>query len=98
MKIEIGGIKEERQIRIGSVKRAWGNLLEEARIPKIQIKDLRTFFNWVLISHFGLSHKEAGSYLRISEHVNYEHYSPVSLSQLSSKLKSRTSLLPQIGL
>ena len=97
-KVETDVIKEERQVRIGSVKRAWGNLLEEARIPKIQIKDLRTFFNWVLISHFGLSHKEAGSYLGNSEQVNYEHYSPVSLSQLSSKLKAQAGghFIPQL--
>ena len=97
-KFDLDGVIEERQVRIGSVKRAWGNLLEEAQIPKIQIKDLRTFFNWVLISHFGLGHKEAGSYLGNSEQVNYEHYSPVSLSQLSSKLKAQAggNFIPQL--
>ena len=51
------------------------------------MKDLRTFFNWMLISQYGLSHKEAGAYLGNSEAVNYTHYTPVSLETLGAKLR-----------
>ena len=95
---ELSGIRKKRQVRIGSVKRAWRNLLTQAEVPPMQLKDLRTFFNWVLISNYGLSHKEAGSYLGNSEQINYDHYSPVSLSAISSKLNAHQGrkFIPEI--
>ena len=86
-KVKDKGMAEVRNVRISSVKRAWGNLLNEARVEPIQMKDLRTFFNWMLISQYGLSHKEAGAYLGNSEAVNYTHYTPVSLETLGAKLR-----------
>ena len=55
----------------------------------IQIKDLRTYFNWVLVSQLGLSNKEAGSYLGNSEAVNNQLYTPVNLEAMSAKLRSK---------
>ena len=86
-KMKDKGMAEVRNVRISSVKRAWGNLLNEARVEPIQIKDLRAFFNWMLISQYGLSHKEAGAYLGNSEAVNYTHYTHVSLETLGVKLR-----------
>ena len=85
-------------MRIGNLKRAWGNLLKEADLPQIQIKDLRSFFNWVLVSHYGFGHKEAGAYLGNIEVVNYLHYTPVSPQNIRSKLQKRPALMPQIGI
>ena len=81
------GVTETRNVRISSVKRAWGNLLKEANVEHIQLRDLRTFFNWMLVSQYGLSHKEAGAYLGNSEAVNYNHYTPVSLETIGAKLR-----------
>ena len=81
------GVTETRNVRISSVKRAWGNLLKEADVEPIQLRDLRTFFNWMLVSQYGLSHKEAGAYLGNSEAVNYNHYTPVSLETIGAKLR-----------
>ena len=78
---------ETRNVRISSVKRAWGNLLKEANVEHIQLRDLRTFFNWMLVSQYGLSHKEAGAYLGNSEAVNYNRYTPVSLETIGAKLR-----------
>ena len=78
---------ETRNVRISSVKRVWGNLLKKADVENIQIRDLRTFFNWMLISQYGLSHKEAGAYLGNSEAVNIHHYTPVSLETIGAKLR-----------
>ena len=84
-------------MRIGDPKRAWGNLLNEAGVPKMQLKGIRKFFNGILINHFGLSHKEAGAYLGNSEVVNHDHYTPICLKFIESKLKG-SSFLPRIGL
>ena len=86
-KVEIGGEVKKREVRISSVKRAWGNLLDEADIRPIQIKDLRTFFNCYLVSQYGLSHKEAGAYLGNSEEVNRFHYILVSLEVVREKMR-----------
>ena len=96
-KVEIDGVKEFRQMRIGYPKRAWGNLLNEAGIQKMQIKSIRKFFNWVLVTQARFSHKEAGAYLGNSEVVNHDHYTPICLKSIESKLKG-SSFLPQIGL
>ena len=84
-------------MRIGYPKRAWGNLLNEAGIQKMQIKSIRKFFNWVLVTQARFSHKEAGAYLGNSEVVNHDHYTPICLKSIESKLKG-SSFLPQIGL
>ena len=47
----------------------------------------RTFFNWLLVSSCGLSHKEAGAYLGNSEEVNRFHYMPVSLELVREKMR-----------
>ena len=78
---------ETRNVRISSVKRAWGNLLKEADVEPIQLRDLRTFFNWMLVSQYSLSHKEAGAYLGNSEAVNYNNYTPVRLETIGAKLR-----------
>ena len=78
---------ETRKVRISSVKRAWGNLLKEANVEHIQLRDLRTFFNWMLVSQYGLSHKEAGAYLGNIEAVNFNHYTQVSLETIGAKLR-----------
>ena len=73
--------------------------MDEADIRPIQIKDLRTFFNWLLVSQYGLSNKEAGAYLGNSEAVNQEHYTPVSLKAVRSKLRTSgdCGILPQLA-
>ena len=81
------GVTETRNVRTSSVKRAWRNLLKEADVEPIQIRDLRTFFNWMLISQYGLSHMEGGVHLGNSEAVNYNHYTPVSLETIGAKLR-----------
>ena len=98
-KVEIGGEVKKMEVRTSSVKRAWGNLLDEAGIRPIQFKDLRTFFNWLLVSQYGLSNKEAGAYLGNSEAVNQEHYAPVSLKAVSSKLRTSgdCGIIPQLA-
>ena len=77
---------ETRNVRISSVKKAWGNLLKKADVEHIQIRNLRTFFNCMLISQYGLSHMEAGAFLGNSEAVNYNRYTPVSLETIGAKL------------
>ena len=98
--IVIDGVTEERCVRITetTIQRAWARFGKKAGFPDLQIKDLRTFFNWALNSHYHLSNKEAGSYLGNSEQVNYEHYTPVDLKSMSSKLKNEDmgELLPQL--
>ena len=45
------------------------------------------FFNWMLVSQYGLSHKEAVAYLGNIEAVNSNHYTPVSLETIVAKLR-----------
>ena len=98
-KVEIDGLVSHIDLRINSTKRAWLNLLNQAGVLPFQIRDLRTYFNWVLVSQLGLSNKEAGTYLGNSEAVNNQHYSPVSLGAISAKLRSNgpEMILPQIA-
>ena len=98
-KVEIDGLVSHRDLRINSTKRAWFKLLNQAGVLPFQIKDLRTYFNWVLVSQLGLSNKEAGSYLGNSEAVNNQHYTPVNLEAMSAKLRSKgpEMILPQIA-
>ncbi len=98
-KVEIDGLVSHRDLRINSTKRAWLNFLNQAGVLPFQIRDLRTYFNWVLVSQLGLSNKEAGTYLGNSEAVNNQHYTPVSLGAISAKLRSNgpEMILPQIA-
>ncbi len=98
-KVEIDGLVSHRDLRINSTKRAWLNLLNQAGVLPFQIRDLRTYFNWVLVSQLGLSNKEAGTYLGNSEAVNNQHYTPVSLGAISAKLRFNgpEMILPQIA-
>ena len=97
-KVEIDGFVSHRDLRINSTKRAWFKLLNQAGVLPFQIKDLRTYFNWVLVSQLGLSNKEAGAYLGNSEAVNNQHYTPVNLEAMSFKLRLNgpEMILPQI--
>ena len=98
-KVEIDGLVSHKDLRINSTKRAWFKLLNQAGVLPFQIKDLRTYFNWVLVSQLGLSNKEAGSYLGNTEAVNNKHYTPVNLEAMSAKLRSKVPemILPQIA-
>ena len=86
-KVEIDQVISHRDLRINSTKRAWFKFLNQAGVLPFQVKDLRTYFNWVLVSQLGLSNKEAGAYLGNSEAVNYTHYTHVSLETLRVKLR-----------
>ena len=98
-KVGIDGLVSHRDLRINSTKRAWFKLLNQAGVLPFQIKDLRTYFNWVLVSQLVLSNKEEGAYLGNSEAVNNQHYTPVSLGAISAKLRSNgpEMILPQIA-
>ena len=98
-KVEINGFVSHRDLRINSTKRAWFKLLNQAGVLPFQIKDLRTYFNCVLVSQLGLSNKEAGAYLGNSEAVNNQHYTPVNLEAINVKLRSKgpEMILPQIA-
>ena len=98
-KVEIDGLVSHRDLRINSTKRAWFKLLNQAGVLPFQIKDLRTYFNWVLVSQLGLSNKEAGAYLGNSEAVNNQHYTPVNLEAMSVKLRLNgpEMMIPQIA-
>ena len=98
-RVEIDGLVSHRDLRINSTKRAWFKLLNQAGVLPFQIKDLRTYFNWVLVSQLGLSNKEAGAYLGNSEAVNNQHYTPVNLEAMSVKLRLNgpEMILPQIA-
>ena len=98
-KVEIDQVISHRDLRINSTKRAWFKFLNQAGVLPFQVKDLRTYFNWVLVSQLGLSNKEAGAYLGNSEAVNNQHYTPVSIEAMSAKLRSRDThlILPQIA-
>ena len=98
-KVEIDRLVSHRDLRINSTKRAWFKLLNQAGVLPFQIKDLRTYFNWVLVSQLGLSNKEAGAYLGNSEAVNSQHYTPVNLEAMSVKLRLNgpEMILPQIA-
>ena len=97
--VEIGQVISHRDLRINSTKRAWFKFLNHTGVLPFQIKDLRTYFNWILVSQLGLSNKEAGTYLGNSEAVNNQHYTPVSLEAMSAKLRATGTnmILPQIA-
>ena len=85
--ITLEGEKKNAFIRVSDLRRSWDNLLFKAGVEGFQRKDLRTYFNWLLVSKYGLSHKEAGSYIGNSELVNSTHYTPVSMETVRLKIK-----------
>ncbi|MBT4289628.1 MAG: tyrosine-type recombinase/integrase [Deltaproteobacteria bacterium] len=74
--------------RTDSIKTSWSSLKRRSGVEKIQVKDLRTYFNHVLRSRYAFSSKEAGAYLGNSSYVNDMHYTPVSTKEMGSKLNS----------
>jgi hypothetical protein len=80
------GSKEIVYTRLDSVKKSWGSLKERAEVHDLQVKDMRTYFNHTLKSKFGFSSKEAGVNIGNSEEVNNLHYTPVSFSQIRTKM------------
>ena len=62
------------------------NLRCKAGLPDLQVKDLRTFFNWLLGTKSDLSNKELGRYIGNTERVNLDHYTPYSLESSNEKL------------
>ena len=85
--ITLEGVKKKAFIRVSDLRRSWDNLLFKAGVEGFQRKDLRTYFNWLLVSKYGLSHKEAGSYIGNSELVNSTHYTPVSMEMVRQKIR-----------
>ena len=86
--IQIDGIDDWRQTRIGNERSAWVKLCEIAGTPGIQIKDLRKYWNSYLVNTCGLSHKEAGLHIGNSNMVNFIHYTQVEYEAISAKLES----------
>jgi hypothetical protein len=74
--------------RIDNIQKAWKIVKENAGIEDLQLKDLRTYFNYHLKSVCGFTTKEAAAYLGNSEEINDRHYSPVSVEVVRRKLKS----------
>ncbi len=76
--------------RVDDIDRSWYGLREKAGVYNLQLKDLRTYFNWILVNHYHLSHKEAGSYIGNSEVINHRHYSPVVETILREKIEQQS--------
>ena len=74
-------------LRIDNINRSWRNLKEKAGVTNLQFKDLRTYFNHILVSRYGLSNKEAGFYVGNTEEVNRLHYDPVIQSAIAQKME-----------
>ena len=72
--------------RVDSIKTSWNTIKKRSGVQNIKIKDLRTYFNHMLRSRFGFSSKEAGDYLGNSCYVNDMHYTPMSETEIRSKL------------
>ncbi|OGG93432.1 MAG: hypothetical protein A2527_14745 [Candidatus Lambdaproteobacteria bacterium RIFOXYD2_FULL_50_16] len=92
--------KGNRQVtwaRQDSLKHSWASIKKAAGVANLQIKDLRTYFNSVLRSRYGLSAKEAGAYLGNSAEINELHYTPLSTGEMSKKLQ-RLSLTEAMNL
>ena len=85
-KIMIEGRLQEKFVGVRDFRTAWNSLRQKAGLPDLQVKDLRTFFNWLLGTKSDLSNKELGCYIGNSERVNLEHYTPVNLESSSEKL------------
>ena len=85
-KIIIDGRLQEKNVGVRDFRTAWYNLRLKAGLPDLQVKDLRTFFNWLLGTKSDLSNKELGYYIGNTERVNLEHYTPYSLESSNEKL------------
>ena len=86
-KIMIEGSIQDKFVGVRDFRTAWNNLRCKAGLPDLQVKDLRTFFNWLLGTKSDLSNKELGCYIGNTERVNLDHYTPYSLESSNEKLK-----------
>ena len=71
--------------RIDNLKKAFSKLLESAGVEGVLFKDLRTYFNHLLVSRYGFSNKEASSFIGNSPEVNLRHYDPISPTVIREK-------------
>ena len=71
--------------RIDNLKKAFSKLLESAGVEGVLFKDLRTYFNHLLVSRYGFSNKEASSFIGNSPEVNLLHYDPISPTVIREK-------------
>ena len=85
-KIMIEGSIQDKFVGVRDFRTAWNNLRCKAGLPDLQVKDLRTFFNWLLGTKSDLSNKELGCYIGNTERVNLDHYTPYSLESSNEKL------------
>ena len=76
--------------RIDDLKKSFSKLLEIAGVEGLTFRDLRKFLNHKLVSRYGLSNKEASSYIGNSPEVNLRHYDPIS----PDVIRSKTSGMP----
>ena len=74
--------------RIDDIKKSFSRLLKISKVEDLTFRDLRKFFNHLLVSRYGLSTKEASSYIGNSQVVNLRNYDPVSPSVILSKTSS----------
>ncbi len=65
--------------------KAFDKLLKVARVDGLIFKDLRKYFNHILVSRYGFSNKEASSYIGNSPEVNLRHYFPIDPAVIRSK-------------
>ena len=79
------GISSSVFKRIDNLKKAFSKLMGLAGVEGVLFKDLRTYFNHLLVSRYGFSNKEASSLIGNSPEVNLKHYDPVSLSVIRNK-------------
>ena len=85
-KIMIEGSIQDKFVGVRVFRTGWNNLRCKAGLPNLQVKDLRTFFNWLLGTKSDLSNKELGRYIGNTERVNLDHYTPYSLESSNEKL------------
>ena len=71
--------------RIDNLDKAFDKLLEVAGVDGLIFKDLRKYFNHILVNRYGFSNKEATSYIGNSPEVNLRHYDPVDPAVIRSK-------------
>ena len=84
--LELYRERREKYVGVRDFRTAWNNLRCIAGLPNLQVKDLRTFFNWLLGTKSDLSNKELGRYIGNTERVNLDHYTLYSLESSNEKL------------
>ena len=85
------GIRRKHYTRIDNLTGAWNTLKQSAGIENLQLKDLRTYFNTViLIGAYRFTNKEAGAYIGNSAAVNIQHYEAVSNKIIENKIKNKS--------